>query len=56
DLSQRRIAELKFRELLTDPLTDQTLNFFKNYFNEDISMKQFDVTQFCRLFQITPVL
>ncbi|CAF1282941.1 unnamed protein product, partial [Didymodactylos carnosus] len=56
DLSQRRIAELKFRELLTDPLTDQNLNFFKNYFNEDISVKQFDVTQFCRLFQITPVL
>ncbi|CAF1433643.1 unnamed protein product, partial [Didymodactylos carnosus] len=56
DLSQRRMTELKFRELLTDPLTDQNLNFFQNYFNEDISVKQFDITQFCRLLQITPVL
>ncbi|CAF1414406.1 unnamed protein product, partial [Didymodactylos carnosus] len=55
-VTQAAITEEKYRELLRDPIPPQYLIFFENYFNDDIRSKKFTVDDFCRLFQMTPVL
>ncbi|CAF1612248.1 unnamed protein product, partial [Didymodactylos carnosus] len=55
-VTQAAITEEKYLELLRDPISPQCLVFFENYFKEDIRSKKFTVGDFCRLFQMTPVL
>ena len=37
-------------------ISKQHERFFKEYFNEDLSNKTFTDNEFCRLFQVGPVL
>jgi hypothetical protein len=50
------MLQRQFQDLFNDPISEQHERLFKKYFREDLRNKTFTDKEFCRLFQVGPVL